>query len=164
MMLMKTAEKLVKGGGEGLHSLHGQLATLNNEVIGQAGRQQEEFAAAVEKILEEETERSLPSLREEDRSFLDVKTRLRLRATDPPPAIRPRVLELFEQSPLGVLNTLDTRRLALGEELAQPQLAYAALSERVASELPPEFTSFLNLSGAERTDAILRIPSSSSQI
>lgn len=95
---------------------------------------------------------------------LAAKARLNLRATDQRPSITPRVLELFEQSPLGVLRALDATRLAREPEPPHRELVLVALRERLLLELPPEFPDFLGLSRAERTDAILRIPTTLSHV
>jgi len=46
-MLWRVAEGIAPGGGEGLESLHEQLASLNNEIIGEAGGGQDAIVATV---------------------------------------------------------------------------------------------------------------------
>lgn len=163
-MLFKVAERFVGGGAAGLQDLHNQLATLNNEIIGEVGNVGDQIAADTREEVERDLDLKLEYLKDNDLATEAVTSRLNLRPTDPMPPIALRVLELFERSPLGVMRGLDPLKTARTEERRQRAVLRAAIVARILEELPPEFARFMSLSLTERTDAILRIPRTSREI
>lgn len=158
-MLMRVADGIVRGGGRGLASLHDQLAGFNGEIIGQAGEEGDRVAASTRRLLEEQAARLAVSAGAGETVAPNLAATLRLRPTDPPPSVATRLLATFDRSPLGVLRGLDPQSARRAGPGPRREAVRELLADRVIMELPPEFGRFLRLSPADRTDAILRIPS-----
>lgn len=136
------AGRLYPGGDKGLMEVHNSLAGVQGEIFDIANKQQDAVVEATTKLLTNELARNAG--REKDKLEGSVT-----------PKVREKLLQLFEQSPCGVMRVFELN--AWSEDkgyYVKDNGIRSTVIKGLVSLLPPEFQRFHGLSRAQRSQEI----------
>jgi hypothetical protein len=137
------AARLYPGGDKGLMEVHSSLQPIQGEIFDAANKRQDAVVEAATKLLTDELAR--------------YGGRQKGKLEEPvTPKVREELLQLFEQSPCGVMRVLELDSWS-EDDADQKQKDHELRSfviNRLVSVLPPEFQRFHGLSRAQRSQEI----------
>ena len=147
-----TAERLYRGSGSGLNTVHDGLAGIESELFEVANKQQDAVAAAASSLVgvEVANHRKLPG----ERAPSGRRTRVLDVPYNPASEVIQALLRLFNDSPLGVLRALEPSLEASGALNVEEDQLKSLVVERVALVLPSEFQRFRLLTRAQRAKEV----------